>query len=46
LVVLQDKVVISIVVQSSRQSGKNELQAQLEAYLLTVFSDLDGEIVA
>lgn len=28
-----------------RQSGKNELQAQIEAYLLTLFSQEGGEIV-
>ena len=28
-----------------RQSGKNELQAQIEAYLLTLFSSEGGEIV-
>lgn len=28
-----------------RQSGKNELQAQLEAYLLSLFSEEGGEIV-
>ena len=28
-----------------RQSGKNELQAQLETYLLVIYSSLDGELV-
>ena len=28
-----------------RQSGKNELQAQIETYLLTIFSQLDAEMV-
>ena len=35
----------TIVVQFPRQSGKNELQAQVEAYLLTIFSGLDAELV-
>ena len=35
----------SIVVLFPRQSGKNEVQAQLEAYLLTVFSPQDAEMV-
>ncbi|MFO7625415.1 MAG: hypothetical protein R6V73_13800, partial [Anaerolineales bacterium] len=35
----------TIVVQFPRQSGKNELQAQLEAYLLTLFCIADAEIV-
>jgi hypothetical protein len=35
----------SIVVIFPRQSGKNELQAQLEAYLLTIYSLFDAEIV-
>jgi hypothetical protein len=35
----------SIIVQFPRQSGKNELQAQLEAYLLRLFSPLDAEMV-
>ncbi len=30
---------------SPRQSGKNELQAQLETYLLLLYSELEGEIV-
>lgn len=35
----------SIVVVFPRQSGKNELQAQIETYMLTLFSQLDAEIV-
>jgi hypothetical protein len=35
----------TIVVQFPRQSGKNELQAHLEAYFLRLFCDLSGEIV-
>jgi hypothetical protein len=36
---------LSFVVMFPRQSGKNELQAQLETYLLALFSDTGGEIV-
>ncbi len=36
---------LSIVVVFPRQSGKNELQAQIETYLLALFSQLDAEIV-
>lgn len=36
---------LSIVVMFPRQSGKNELQAQVEAYLLTLLSQTDAEIV-
>ena len=36
---------LSFVVVFPRQSGKNELQAQIETYLLTMYSQLDGEIV-
>ncbi|MEW5870723.1 MAG: hypothetical protein AB1894_15730 [Chloroflexota bacterium] len=36
---------LSIVVMFCRQSGKNELQAQLETYLLTLLSPLNAEIV-
>jgi len=36
---------LSIVVMLPRQSGKNELQAQIECYLLTLFSLQDAEIV-
>jgi hypothetical protein len=36
---------MTFVIQFPRQSGKNELQAQIETYLLTIFSRLDGEIV-
>jgi hypothetical protein len=35
----------SFVVIFPRQSGKNELQAQIECYLLTLFSQFDAEIV-
>ena len=35
----------SIVVMFPRQSGKNELQAQIECYLLTVMSQMDAELV-
>jgi len=35
----------SFVIVFPRQSGKNELQAQIETYLLTLYSTLDGEIV-
>jgi len=35
----------TIVVLFPRQSGKNELQAQVETYLLTLYSQLDAEIV-
>ena len=36
---------LSIVVMFPRQSGKNEVQAQIEAYLLMVFSQCYGELV-
>jgi hypothetical protein len=36
---------LSFVVMFPRQSGKNELQAQLETYLLALFSDTGCEIV-
>jgi len=36
---------LSFVVMFPRQSGKNELQAQLETYLLAVTQDLDAEMV-
>ena len=35
----------SIVVIFPRQSGKNELQAQIECYLLTIFHLMDAEMV-
>jgi len=35
----------SFVVIFPRQSGKNELQAQLETYLLTLFSETNAELV-
>ena len=36
---------LTIVVVFPRQSGKNELQAQVETYLLSLFSKIDCEIV-
>jgi hypothetical protein len=36
---------LSFVVMFPRQSGKNELQAQIETYLLLILSDLSAEIV-
>jgi hypothetical protein len=36
---------LSFVIIFPRQSGKNELQAQIEAYLLTLFSPTPAEIV-
>jgi hypothetical protein len=39
------KLGLTFVVVFPRQSGKNELQAQVEAYLLTLLSGLDAEIV-
>ena len=36
---------LSIVVMLPRQSGKNELEAQVQTYLLTLYSQLHGEIV-
>jgi hypothetical protein len=36
---------LTFVVIFPRQSGKNELQAQIEAYLLTIFSPTPAEIV-
>lgn len=36
---------LSIVVIYPRQSGKNELQAQVETYLLILFSKIDAEMV-
>lgn len=36
---------LSFVVMFPRQSGKNELQAQIEAYLLALYSGRDAEIV-
>ena len=35
----------TIVVLFPRQSGKNELQAQIESYLLTLYSRINGEII-
>jgi hypothetical protein len=36
---------LTIVVMFPRQSGKNELQAQIEAYLLMLYSEDGGELV-
>ena len=36
----------SFVVIFPRQSGKNELQAQIQAYLLTIFSQLNAELIS
>lgn len=36
---------LTFVVMFPRQSGKNELQAQLETYLLAVSQELDAEMV-
>ena len=36
---------LTIVVVFPRQSGKNELQAQVETYLLSLFSKIDCEII-
>jgi hypothetical protein len=36
---------LSFVVMFPRQSGKNEVQAQIESYLLTVYSTLNKDIV-
>jgi hypothetical protein len=36
---------LAFVVMLPRQSGKNEVQAQIEAYLLTLFMNMDYEIV-
>jgi len=36
---------LTFVVIFPRQSGKNELQAQIEAYLLTLYSQLEAEMV-
>src|SRR3990172_5015735 len=35
----------TFVVEMSRQAGKNELSAQLEAYLLTIVQRVGGQIV-
>lgn len=35
----------SFVIEMSRQAGKNELSAHLEAYLLTLYRNLGGEMV-
>src|SRR3990172_8435464 len=36
---------LTFVVEMSRQAGKNELSAQLEAYLLTLYQRVGGQIV-
>ena len=36
---------LTFVVIFPRQSGKNELQAQLESYLLAIYSSLEAEMV-
>jgi hypothetical protein len=36
---------LSLVILFPRQSGKNELQAQIETYLLTLYSQMDAEII-
>ena len=36
---------LSFVVMFPRQSGKNELQAQIESYILTVRSQIGAEII-
>ena len=36
---------LNFVVMFPRQSGKNELQAQIETYLLVLFSEMNGEMV-
>ena len=40
-----EKLGLTFVVIFPRQSGKNELQAQIEAYLLSIFSQMEAEIV-
>ncbi len=42
---VRDKIGLSFVIMFPRQSGKNELQAQLETYLLTLYCMKDVEIV-
>jgi hypothetical protein len=42
---VRDRLGHTIVVQFPRQSGKNELQAQVEAYLLAILRQCDVEIV-
>ena len=42
---VRDRLGLSFVVLFPRQSGKNELQAQLECYFLKLFSAEEGEIV-
>ncbi len=42
---VQEKLGLSLVVMFPRQSGKNELQAQIEAYLLMLYASQPVEIV-
>jgi hypothetical protein len=42
---VRDGLGLSFVVMFPRQSGKNEVQAQLEAYLLALYSQKEAEIV-
>lgn len=42
---VREQLGLTFVVMFPRQSGKNELQAQIEAYLLTVLSPLEVEMV-
>lgn len=42
---ISSKLGLSVVVQFPRQSGKNELQAQIEAYLLSQLKNSDAEII-
>ncbi len=42
---IRDRLGLTFVVIFPRQSGKNELQAQIETYLLFILSQLDAEIV-
>jgi hypothetical protein len=42
---VKNKLGLTFVVMLPRQSGKNEVQAQIEAYLLTLFMNMDFEIV-
>jgi hypothetical protein len=42
---IRENLGLTLVVQFPRQSGKNEVQAQIEAYLLALLQDLPVEIV-
>ena len=42
---VREKLGLSFVVMFPRQSGKNEVQAQIEAYLLTIYSAVGAEMV-